>query len=160
MITIFKNLIRDRTREDVLKRAYLVKKWLDGDISDNEKAEWQNSLKGAYNASDINRVSDAMNELSKVLALQGYGHRLKVKTNWNEEDYIDEENIEYYLKSLKEFLRWYFIFPESPEVPDSLTGLDWKHANDIEELIYDMALIADLIEKGYFYSGEVFAGEV
>lgn len=160
MLDIFEELIRDRTEEDVMRRIELAKKILARNISVNEYDEWLTNLKGAYNASDLNRVGNFINIISKMLSHQGYGHQYDVKVNWEETDYINEKNTAYYLESLRAICESYFLLPAPPDLPNKLSGLTWQKANAIEQIIYDMAIIFDLIKDNYIFSGEIFAGEV
>ena len=159
MLEIFNELIRDRIEADVMRRVELTKKWLSENISEEEKEEWFTNLKGSYNASDLNRVGNFINTVSAMLSSQGYGHKYDVKKDWKETDYINEKNTAYYLESLRAICESYFLLPESPNLPDKLSGLTWQKANAIEQIIYDMAVIFDLIKSNYIFSGEIFAGE-
>lgn len=58
---------------------FLRKKWFAGTITPTEMTEWFSDLKGAYNASDLNRVGAAMEYISQRLADAGYGHMLNLK---------------------------------------------------------------------------------
>lgn len=159
MLEMFNELIRDRTEADVIRRVKLAKKWIDGSISESEKTEWFKNLKGAYNAADLNRVGNFINEISAMLSNQGYGHKYDVKKDWKETDYINEKNTAYYLESLRAICESYFLLLESPPLPDKLSGLTWQKANAIEQIIYDMAVIFDLIKSNYIFSSEIFSGE-
>lgn len=68
------NLIFDRTQADVDRAAYLSRLWVDGTFTGTtaELAEWASDLKGAYNASDLNRVCAAVDYLTGVLTGLGY----------------------------------------------------------------------------------------
>ena len=64
-------LITDRTAEDYARALELSAiRWQD--MTPEQQAEWQTSLKGAYNASDLNRVTEAMEYLVDRLRSSGY----------------------------------------------------------------------------------------
>ena len=65
------NLITDRTQADVDRYTELKDKSLRG-MTDDEKAEWQTQLKGAYNFTDMNRVEAAVEDLANRLTEAGY----------------------------------------------------------------------------------------
>ena len=69
----FSTLVTDRTQQDVAYVKQLVEKLVTGTATDKEKAEWNSfTLKGAYNHTDLNRVTAAMEALK--LRLEGYGY--------------------------------------------------------------------------------------
>ena len=67
MSTIIDNLVTDRTQADVERVKALAAKGFAAMTSD-EQAEWLAGMKGAYNASDLNRVGTALNYLAGRLA--------------------------------------------------------------------------------------------
>lgn len=66
------NLIFDRTQSDVNRVQFLTQKMIAGTATEAEKAEWLGGMKGAYNASDLNRVCAAVDYLTGVLTGLGY----------------------------------------------------------------------------------------
>lgn len=68
------HLITDRTSADVSRAAYLDGKWVGGEWRGTaaELAEWMSDLRGAYNASDLNRVGAAVNYVAGRLESCGY----------------------------------------------------------------------------------------
>lgn len=69
----FPNLIINRSAEDVQRAAYLGSLSWDN-MTPEERTEYLTPLKGAYNAEDLNRVTEAMEYLVEELA--GYGYRV------------------------------------------------------------------------------------
>lgn len=67
------NLIFDRTQADVTYAAELNRKLGRGEaLTSQELADWNAGLKGAYNATDMNRVDAAVRELGGLLTEAGY----------------------------------------------------------------------------------------
>lgn len=68
------NLIFDRTQADVDRAKYLAGLWVNGTFTGTtaELAEWATDLKGAYNATDLNRVIAAMDYLNEYFLGLGY----------------------------------------------------------------------------------------
>lgn len=65
------NMVTDRAGNDLSRIRALIAQGYDN-MTDAERAEFLLNSKGAYNASDLNRVNHAMNQL--VAALKGYGY--------------------------------------------------------------------------------------
>lgn len=69
----FSTLITDRTQQDVNYVIQLIDKLVSGTATDAEEAEWNSfTLKGAYNYTDLNRVTEAMEYLKDLLVSYGY----------------------------------------------------------------------------------------
>ncbi len=66
------NLIFDRTQADVNRVKTLTQKLIAGTATDAEKSEWLAGMKGAYNASDLNRVGSAVEYLNDYFLSLGY----------------------------------------------------------------------------------------
>ena len=70
-MSIVDELITDRTQADVTRvRELALKGW--ANLTEEEKAEWNAGMKGAYNATDLNRVTQAMDYINAEL--EGYGY--------------------------------------------------------------------------------------
>ena len=70
-MSIIDTLITDRTQADVTRvRELALKGW--ANLTEEEKAEWNAGMKGAYNATDLNRVTQAMDYINAEL--EGYGY--------------------------------------------------------------------------------------
>lgn len=71
-MSIIDELITDRTQADVTHWKKLHDKGWAG-MTDEEKAEWSTAaMKGAYNYTDLNRVTEAMDYLENILSRYGY----------------------------------------------------------------------------------------
>lgn len=150
------SLITDRTADDAQKALNLSKlQW--SEMSDAQKAEWSGSLKGSYNASDLNRVENAVAYLAETLRLlrpklQDYAKSLDVgwdvffagnydpedlnletKTDWTKEDAPTAEAMERYLANvvtLRNALNY-----ATDRLPSSMRNLTWQGANAIERAL-------------------------
>ena len=70
-MSVLDTLITDRTQADVTRWKTLHDKgW--SRMSPEEKVEWSSGLKGTYNATDLNRVTAAMEELDQQFRQYGY----------------------------------------------------------------------------------------
>lgn len=162
------SLIYDRTSADVERVAALKAKWLDGSITDDEKAEWLAGLKGAYNAKDLNRVGQFCNALAKAL-----GVGVAQKTDWAVGDIPTEAQITAYLANiaalqdasvdLKAFLDGLGVVIEGADdlgdrLPDT-PGFDHEGANALECVLSQGEIVTSALSRGWLASGEIAAGE-
>lgn len=153
------NLITDRTQSDVSYVARLAAKGWSG-MTENERSQWLMGLKGAYNATDLNRVGNAVTYVAGRLEEAGYAPDIDPKIDWTVSDIPTESQMETYLDNVRA-LRNAFTVPDSvPAVPADMEGLTYQEANDIERIILAIdALITNMMDA-WFYSNEVFCGEV
>ena len=127
-------------------------------MSDVEKAEWIAGTKGAYNASDLNRVGEAVrylaDEARNVLTnTQAYLKERNVaddvifhpyaaedvladgKTDWEYADVPTPDEMESYLENIRN-LRGLLDMPSNtPDVPTDMEGFTFNEANDIETIL-------------------------
>ena len=158
-MSIIDELITDRTQADVNRvRELALKGW--ANLTEGEKAEWNAGMKGAYNATDLNRVGNAVTYVAGRLEEAGYAPDIDPKIDWTIPDIPTKSQMETYLDNVRA-LRNAFTVPDSvPQVPADMEGLTYQEANDIERIILAVdALITNII-NAYFYSNEVYSGEV
>lgn len=139
--TIIDTLITNRTQADVERVRELAAKGFAAMTSD-EQAEWLAGMKGAYNASDLNRVGTALNYLAGRLAsICGNSITWTAKTDWAVTDIITASQAEAYRKQIQD-IRDALAYPVgTPDAPQ-LGRLTYIGANDIERIL---ALCEDLI---------------
>lgn len=153
------NLITDRTQSDVSYVATLAAKGWSG-MTDEEKAEWTLGLKGSYNATDLNRVGNAVAYVAGRLEDAGYAPDVSPKIDWTIPDIPTKSQMETYLENVRA-LRSAFTVPDSvPQVPEDMEGLTWQEANDIERILLALDTLITNMENAWFYSNEVACGEV
>ena len=108
------NLITDRTQADVdFVRQLAAKGW--AAMTAEERAAWKGGLKGAYNASDLNRVGSAVEYVANRLREAGYIVTVHPRTGWTEELPI-AQNMYAYLSDVKA-IRGVLPLPELPTLP-------------------------------------------
>jgi hypothetical protein len=90
------------------------------------------TTKGAYNYSDLNRVERAVAEISDIAGLG-----LVTKTDWTMWDVPTESEMSRYLGNLRTLQTRYNI---GIPLPDTMSGLHYESANDIERLILETYL--------------------
>lgn len=153
------NLITDRTQADV---DYVVrlstKSW--NNMSEKEKADWESGLKGAYNASDLNRVGNAVVYVAGRLTKAGYLVPVSPKIDWTASDIPKESDMRTYLSDVDTLRNALTVLPGTPEVPEDMERLTYKEANDIERILLAVDGLITKMINSYFYSNEIFCGEV
>lgn len=139
--TIIVTLVTDRTQADVERVRELAAKGFAAMTAD-EQAEWMAGMKGAYNASDLNRVGTALNYLAGRLAsICGKSIAWTAKTDWAVTDIITASQAAEYRRQVQS-IRDALAYPEgTPDAPQ-LGRLTYIGANDIERIL---ALCEDLI---------------
>lgn len=154
------NLITDRTQADVERVVYLTGKVSAGTATAAELAEWQSDLKGAYNASDLNRVGAAVAYVAGRLTGYGYVVSVSPRQDWQVTDIPTPESMTAYLADVAALRAVLTVAADTPEVPEDMERLTWKEANDIEKILVDVDELLTRMAAAWFYSGELYAGEV
>lgn len=159
----FTTLITDRTYADTQRLQYLRAKWLDGTISEAEKTEWMNGLKGAYNYTDMNRVGEALLYFKELLS--SYGYEIPtvafdyLLTNWSTESDIRQLQWDAYFEAIKKTSEVLQLDPAF-SLPQNLQGLDIEKANNIEKMFLSLKESIERLAQSFIYSGEAYSGEI
>ena len=143
--------ITDRSQAHVtrLKRLQAIG-WKN--LTDSQKAEYRGyAAKGAYNYTDLNRVETAVAELAET-----YGLTLTTKTDWGVWDTPTQSDMERYLSNVVAIRNAYTGDRVLPELPDSMIGLTYEGANNIERVL----AIAYAPDDTVIRSGDIYCGEV
>jgi hypothetical protein len=109
------------------------------------------TTKGAYNYSDLNRVERTAAELSDL-----HGLNLKTKSDWGVWDVPKQDDMVRYLTNIRK-IRQSCLNPNTEAAaPESMSGITYNDANNIEKI-----LLAASENTGRIYRvGELFSGEV
>ena len=152
MSTIIDTLVTDRTQADVERVRELTTKGFAG-MTAAEQAEWLTGMKGAYNASDLNRVGTAMNYLAGRLApLCGMDTGWTAKTDWAVADVITASQAAEYRKQIQDVRNALTYPPGTPAVPE-IDRMTYTGANDIERILALCETLIDNIIKAFRYTG-------
>ena len=164
-MSIIDTLITDRTQPDEERVEELAAKGYYA-MSDAEKAEWDGEMKGAYDASDLNRVESAVAYLAQLLVLlpielkeyaaskgvafdaffdvpyDAAAYVLTTKTDWDELDSPTPEQMARYIENVNA-LRSALDYATS-DLPGSMDNLTIGGANAIEKALkgLDVAISA------------------
>lgn len=113
-------------------------------------AEVENAVtRGAYGYRDLNRVENAVKTLATSL-----GITLTVKTDWTVSDAPRVADMTRYLSNVRALARGNDAV-SSAVLPESMAGLTWYGANNIEQFLLDVEVFLET----YHRSGEIFCGE-
>ena len=153
------NLITDRTQADVDRAEYLASLGLAA-MTEAERTEYLTDLKGAYNATDLNRVGAAMNYVAARLVEHGFVVSIDPKTDWTSMDWPTPSTMERYLADLAELRGKFALMESTPAVPEDMERLTYEEANDIEKILEDIDRLLTYTAQAWFYSGDLFSGEV
>jgi len=156
------NMITDRTVADVEYWRSLQRKGYAA-MTDEEKAVWNNgTMKGAYNVSDLNRVGVALNYLREALADVGCISRnlFAAKTDWTVTDIPTAKNLSEYLGHVAQIRNATMQLADTPATPTDTGTLNYSSANDIERILLASEHILHNIQKAWFYSNDLYGGEV
>lgn len=159
-MSIIDTLITDRAEADVGRAAELSAKGLLG-MTSEERAEYLSGLKGAYNATDLNRVAEAMEYVAE--RLRGYGYRVELppQRRWTRTDFPTPEAMERYTADLAALRRVISLPLTTPPVPVVGQGKDWmsvQEANDIERILADIDRILTNAAAAFRHCGAAICG--
>lgn len=152
MSTIIDTLVTDRTQADVERVRELAAKGFAA-MTAAEQAEWLARMKGAYNASDLNRVGDALNYLAARLAPNcGTDVTWSAKTDWGAADVITASQADTYQQQIQDVRNALTYPPGTPAAPE-IDRLTYTGANDIERILTLCETLIDNIIKAFRYTG-------
>lgn len=155
-------LITDRTAADVAEAKRLIEKLRKGEtLTDAESAAYLAGMRGAYNASDMNRVGNAVRYIADRLTAERYGVHVNPRIGWTMTDLVRQEDWNAYLDDVRHLRGILTLLPTTPKIADAMyDGIDHIEANHIEQILVDLDFMITRIILNYIYAGEVYAGEV
>lgn len=155
-------LITDRTQNDVEEAKRIRAKLASGEVlTDAESAAYFAGLRGCYNASDMNRVGNAVRYIADRLNAEGYGVVVHPRIGWTMKDIVRKSDWKAYLDEVQKLRYVLTLLPTTPEITDAMyDGIDHIEANHIEQILVDLDTLITRMIAGFYYSGELFAGEV
>lgn len=154
------HLITDRTISDVQRWLTLRNKGYDN-MTEAEKTEWNNGLKGAYNITDLNRVGNAFKYLQNRLVEAGYlvGIEFTPKPDWDGGNVPTRAELTDYINTVATIRGALSALNTTPPVPPNTGSLDFQGANDIEQILIDVEYLINKMQEKPLYCGELYMGE-
>lgn len=153
------NLITDRTAVDVSRWQELKNKGYDK-MTASERAEWNTSMKGAYNHTDLNRVENAVAYLAQRLNEFGYRVEPPVTQTWNTTSIPKPADMTRYLNNVRMIRNAFVTLRTTPEVPASMQRMTYVEANAIEQVLHDVETLIDNMVASFSYPGDIYGGEI
>ena len=102
-------------------------------LTNDQKAEWLLGMKGALNASDLNRIESNQQFILNLLSAQ---YALTFKTNWLMTDFVEDSDENRILMNLKTLMQP-FNFEEETKVTEKPLNY-FEKINQIENIILQM----------------------
>lgn len=118
--------------------------------------------KGSYGYVDLNRVEQAVSEISALFPILDINENLETKTDWgipgpfSPASWPTESQMRRYLGNVAAIRN---AFRLSISIPASMDRLNRTGANNIERTLEAAMKRAENTIQAFRYSGEVFAGE-
>ena len=149
-------MIFNRTEKDVSEAKRIIQQKVQKFIALNEK-EIETLEKGCVTISTLNRIENAQRVLKD--ALVALGNSIEVETKyWFETDIFTDNDFGRLLINLDKLKS---VLPPNKETPKTPSvSFDYLTMNNIEKTIYDLQTLEENTRKSFFYSGELFCGEV
>ena len=118
-------------------------------IFDRTQADIESLTKKAYiDYQDLNRVETAVKWVSYFLNQCGYKNTTLNKTNWSMNDFRTEKDMDRLRSNINSIRSAFYAPASTPLTPAKITYTSIWQANAIEQIIYDIGVIAEKIEPG------------
>ena len=138
-MSIIDTLVTDRTLADYqLWKTLKALGWQQ--MTTGQQALWSAGMKGAYKASDMNRVTEAVAYLAGVFESLGYpvpGYADPGVT-WAIGDAPTDEQLELYLANVQALMDVLKTAQYTADLPQSMALLTYAGANHIEEILVEI----------------------
>lgn len=144
-------LITDRAQGDVDALLDLLTRQ---DLS--ALAQWH---RGAYNHTDFNRVTAAMEFLGEILYSYGYLNTYVPEPVRNVSTIPAPADTQAYLTNVEKMRVARPLPEEHPATPEDMESFTFGEANDIEKILVQVNAILPLLEKSWLLCGEAMCGE-
>ena len=116
----------------------------------------------SYGYEDMNRVADAMEHVAA--RLQACGCAIEVSPeHFTREDMPTETALAHYLEQLRIVRSELAVFITTPPIPGVSSERPYmtiQEANDIEKILVDVDQLITNMIAAYYYSGELYGGEL
>ena len=113
-----------------------------------------------YEITDLNRVGEAMQYVAARLRSCGWDVEVSPRTNWKWTDRVTLAEAQRYLRNLRKLREALVLFATTPPLPGDARPFNAQEANNIEKILLD---IEDMVQRtidGYFFSDDLYSGEV
>lgn len=160
-------LVTDRKQSDIDRLKALYASGNFDTWSDEDKSWYLATVnRAAYNASDMNRVTDAVNLLDTLFEEMGSTSGVTAleiedgRTIWQGDDIPEllwSGQTKHYLQNVAKIRA---VFPiDAPSVPADMNKFTRGEANNIEKILVAAGAVIPLAKASQWVSGEIFCGE-
>lgn len=158
---MFDNLITDRTILDYERWCTLRDKGYEN-MTEAERAEFAGDMKGAYNASDLNRVGEVLNYLRDRLTVAGYldGNEFTARVDWAVGEIPTAQEFTAYIGAVHTVREAMSQKTTTPPTPEDTGSLDYIGANAIESILLDIEELITKMRAARYFFGDLFCGEM
>ena len=120
--------------------------------SDLDNDTW----KGQYNASDLNRVESWCKYLSDELNSKGYSITITTKTNWTQTDQRTASEMERIRTNIRAIMQGYYYITQ---IEQNANNFNIEKANNWEKILDEMYNMMWGMTDWYVYSGTSNSGQ-
>lgn len=161
-------MIYNRTTLDVNDAKKIIAKFQAlTDWSSITEAEINTLERGTYTSISLNRVEEKVAELCQILRDIGYSFiDTETTTDWDNTKYFNKSEHERFFSNIAYLHSILSISTDTPNPPYFSSGeyaygnITYALANDAEKILVDIEKLIDLLKKSWYYSGEIYSGEV
>lgn len=162
-MSIIDTLIFDRSPADTAQLEALFAKAKAGTLTAAERITLNTpSHKGAYNYTDLARVSAAARYLVQLLDERGYVAQgyTPDDTSWTKDTIPTRSQLRQYAVNIKAIRNTLATMPTTPKAPADMELLTADEANAIERILYDCDLVLSAMEPVYLHAQQplLFSG--
>lgn len=151
-MSIIDTLVTDRSIADIATLKSLLSKSFTA-MSTAEQAAWLQDSKGAYNASDLNRVGQALNYLNQLMTLRcGKMFSWTAKVDWTYQDVPTLAQLQNYAQQITD-VRNALVVPASTASVPKMPKLTYQQANDIEVILQLCDQLVKNVIAAFKYTG-------
>lgn len=140
------DLIYDRTQADVDEVAALKAQIYAGTISTEDLNRYKAGLKGAYNATDVNRVGQACKDIADLFEEFGIEISVNPVTTFTHTSTMSRAQEARYLQDVMTVKNASAV--PTGDIPQTLDFLTYEGANAIEKCLYDVWSAYDVSQQG------------
>ena len=160
-------LITNRTLDDVRRWMELRDKGWDN-MTEDERLEWMgerlavpSAARGMYTHNDMNRVETAVEVILNRFKEMGYKvPELSIEKERNHSSKLLESDVKEFFRKIAVVRGLLPVYPSTPIAPYPGERMDYKLANDIEQILFDVDEIFTKFTQSWHFVGELFIGEV
>ncbi len=145
--------VYDRTQKDVDRVKTLNEKYKKRSITQEEKEEWKNDMKGSLNESDLNRIEKNSDSIAKL-----FGITVDTK-EWSHVSIPQISDYQRIRDNVQKIREAFFTRRDTPLTP--LQPLNtYQKWNNIEKILHDAYFFyVNLLNSYNYCDTEIYAGE-